>query len=141
MWVMLRHVNTSVNDAIWPQSDQSHYKRLEYWMIPTDGYGDCEDYALTKKRDLMAAGLPESALRLAIVDAGRNGRHMVLTVAAVKGDYVLDNLRGDIVTWNKTGYVWLERQNPTYPLGWLQLSPLGTGQRGPTSWTCARAPG
>jgi predicted transglutaminase-like cysteine proteinase len=140
IWTTLRNVNTAVNDAIWPESDERHYKRAEYWTIPTEGYGDCEDYALTKKRDLMAAGLPESALRLAIVDAGPNGRHMVLTVAADNGDYVLDNLRRDIVTWNKTGYIWLVRQNPNQPLGWLQLSPPGPRSGGPTSGTCARAP-
>jgi predicted transglutaminase-like cysteine proteinase len=140
---MLENVNHLVNGAIWPESDQKHYDRQEYWTIPTDGYGDCEDYALTKKKDLMAAGLPESALRLAIVYTRANVRHLVLTVAADTGDYVLDNLRNDVVTWNKAGYFWLERQNPTEPLGWLSLTPPELGHavkdNGPTSKSiCAR---
>ena len=50
--------------------DQRHYGRAEYWNIPTDGYGDCEDYALTKRRDLIAAGFPAQALRIAVVLTG-----------------------------------------------------------------------
>ena len=127
VWKLLGAVNHHVNDSIWPESDEKHYGRAEYWTIPTDGYGDCEDYALTKKRDLMTAGLPESALRLAIAYTPSEARHAVLTVATDHGDYVLDNLRNDIVTWNKTGYAWVERQNPVQPLGWLTINPNASG--------------
>src|SRR5258708_6494345 len=46
-WSELAAINTRVNDAIWPEDDERRYNRAEFWTIPTDGYGDCEDYALT----------------------------------------------------------------------------------------------
>lgn len=122
-WHKLAEVNASVNDSIWPEDDSVHYGRAEYWTIPTDGYGDCDDYALTKRAQLLAAGLPAAALRIAVADTPYNGRHAVLTVATDKGDFVLDNLRRDIVAWNATGYTWVERQSAADPLAWVMLSP------------------
>ena len=120
-WQTLTEINHSVNESIWPQDDVIHYGRGDYWTIPTDGYGDCDDYALTKRKELLAAGFPAPALRLAVADTPRSGRHAVLTVATDKGDFVLDNLRADVVAWNTTGYTWVERQNPAEPLGWVQF--------------------
>jgi predicted transglutaminase-like cysteine proteinase len=125
-WMVLQNVNTTVNAAIWPEDDDRHYGRAEYWTIPTDGYGDCEDYALTKRRSLMAQGLPEPALRLAIVVTPRFGRHTVLTIVTDRGDFVLDNLTDDIKPWNNTDYVWLEWQNPKQAFGWTALNTSAT---------------
>jgi predicted transglutaminase-like cysteine proteinase len=125
-WTVLQAVNASVNAKIWPEDDGPHYGRAEYWTIPTDGYGDCEDYALTKRRDLVARGLPEPALRLAIVVTPRTGRHTVLTVATDRGDFVLDNINEGILPWNKTDYVWLERQNPKVAFGWTAINASST---------------
>jgi predicted transglutaminase-like cysteine proteinase len=91
------------------------------WTIPTDGYGGCEDYALTKRKDLIADGFPEPTLRIAVVVTPREARHAVLTVATDKGDFVLDNLRDDVVAWNATGHTWIERQDPSRPLAWVSL--------------------
>jgi predicted transglutaminase-like cysteine proteinase len=120
-WRTIAKVNANINEAIWPEDDQTHYGRAEYWNIPTDGYGDCEDYALTKRKALIGEGFPQQALRIAVVDTPRNGRHAVLTVATDKGDFVLDNLRDEIVAWNATGYTWIERQDPKRPMGWVSL--------------------
>lgn len=123
-WQLLNKVNNAVNNAIWPEDDQKHYGRAEYWTIPTDGYGDCDDYAVTKRKDLLAAGIPEPALRLAVVITPTNDRHAVLTVATDKGDFVLDNLTGDIQPWNRTGYTWIERQAAADPMKWVSLLPV-----------------
>jgi predicted transglutaminase-like cysteine proteinase len=120
-WRALNRINRSVNDSIWPQDDIVHYGRAEYWTIPNDGYGDCDDYAVTKRKALIDAGFPASALRLAVVETPRTARHAVLTVATDKGDYVLDSLRNDIVSWNATGFVWIERQDARRPLVWGAL--------------------
>jgi len=120
-WQTLKQVNSSVNASIWSEDDQAHYGRAEYWTIPTDGYGDCEDYALVKRKDLIAAGLPASALRIAIVVTPREARHAVLTVGTDRGDYVLDNLSNEIVAWNATGYTWIERQDSRRPMAWVSL--------------------
>lgn len=120
-WKDLTRINRQVNDSIWPEDDEKHYGRSEFWTIPTDGLGDCDDYAVTKRKDLIDAGFPISALRLAVVYSPQSGRHAVLTVKTDKGDLVLDNLRNDIVSWNTTGFLWIERQAATDPLKWASL--------------------
>lgn len=124
-WLTLQEVNGAVNRAIKPMDDQHHYGRPEYWNIPTDGYGDCEDYALTKRRDLLTAGFPAPALRIAVVITQQNERHAVLTVATDRGDYVLDNLTNAIRNWDDTNYQWIERQDPSKAWGWVSLGPPG----------------
>ncbi len=120
-WLVMNQANIYVNTVVRPQDDLSHYGRPEYWAIPADGRGDCDDYALAKKQRLLAAGLPERALRVAVVNNWRGDRHAVLTVATDKGDYVLDNMRGDILPWARTDYTYLGRQDPNRPWGWVSL--------------------
>jgi predicted transglutaminase-like cysteine proteinase len=134
LWGQLRTVNGQVNDSIWPEDDVRHYGRNEFWTIPTDGYGDCEDYALSKRKALLAMGLPEGALRVAVVYSAAVGRHAVLTVATDKGDYVLDNMTSDVRPWTETSYVWIERQDSTKPSGWTSLN------RSPTLLAAAGQP-
>ncbi|HXJ03157.1 MAG TPA: transglutaminase-like cysteine peptidase [Micropepsaceae bacterium] len=121
VWNTLEAVNTAFNKAIAPEDDRDHYGTTEYWTIPTDGYGDCEDYVVAKRQALIKAGLPAPALRIAVVFAPHFVRHAVLTVATDKGNYVLDNLRSGIVTWDKTGYAFIERQDPASSSGWVSL--------------------
>jgi predicted transglutaminase-like cysteine proteinase len=120
-WHTLTDINRETNDDIWPEDDLKHYGRAEYWTIPTDGLGDCDDYAVTKRKNLLSAGFPENALRLAVVYSERSGRHAVLTVATDKGDFVLDNRASDVLPWNATNYTWIERQDASNPLQWVSL--------------------
>jgi predicted transglutaminase-like cysteine proteinase len=121
LWAMLRSVNDVVNAAITPKSDREHYGRAEYWALATDGFGDCEDYALTKRKSLIEQGVPSRSLRIAIVRTRRGERHAVLTVATDKGDYVMDNLRLAILPWRDAGYVWLSRQGSRGGWDWVAL--------------------
>lgn len=121
-WSKLKVINTKVNAAIWPEDDQRHFDRAEYWTISTDGYGNCHDYAVTKRKMLADAGIPLRALRVAVVVTPRNNRHAVLTVATDQGDYVLDNLTDDIVPWSTTGYQWISRQDSRNDWGWVALN-------------------
>lgn len=127
VWRSLQRINRQVNNDIWPQDDERHYGRAEYWTIPTDGYGDCDDYAVTKRKTLIDAGFPAPALRLAVVYSPTAGRHAVLTIATDRGDLVLDNLRNDIVSWNATGFLWIERQDASNPFKWVALQPVNHG--------------
>jgi predicted transglutaminase-like cysteine proteinase len=124
-------VNHAVNTAVTPEDDKTHYGVDDYWTIPTDGRGDCEDYALTKRRDLLAAGLPASVLRLAVVYSIKTALHAVLTVATDKGDLVLDNASNAIVVWNATDYTWIMVQDNANPLVWDSLRPV-SAHRGNT---------
>ncbi|MDE2463225.1 MAG: transglutaminase-like cysteine peptidase, partial [Alphaproteobacteria bacterium] len=47
--------------------------------------------------------------------------HAVLVVSTADGDYVLDNLRRDILPWNKTGYVYLSRMWAQSPTNWVKV--------------------
>ena len=121
----LRHtleaVNLAFNEAIVAEDDITHYGKEEYWNIPTDGYGDCEDYVLAKRQVLIHLGLPEPALRIAVVLTSNFVRHAVLTVVTDEGSFVLDNLHDEVIAWDKTEYLFLERQDPGSVTGWVSL--------------------
>jgi predicted transglutaminase-like cysteine proteinase len=121
VWRDLEEVNAAFNQEIVAQDDRTHYGAEEFWSIPTDGHGDCEDYVVAKRQALVRMGLPQPALRIAVVFAPNFVRHAVLTVVTDKGNLVLDNMRKEIVTWDKTGYVFIERQDPGSATGWVSL--------------------
>jgi predicted transglutaminase-like cysteine proteinase len=123
-WATLRQTNIAFNAAIRPEEDAAHYGRVDYWTIPTDGYGDCVDYALAKRKALIAANLPPRALRIAVALSRQGEAHAVLTVATDHGDYVLDNLTDAVLPWSETKLVWIARQTP----GQVQWAALGKGE-------------
>ena len=118
---MLSAVNSALNEAIVAEDDATHYGKEEYWTIPTDGYGDCEDYVLAKRQVLIHLGLPEPALRIAVVLTPSLVRHAVLTLVTDEGSFVLDNLHDEIVPWDRTDYIFIERQDPASASGWVSL--------------------
>ncbi|MDE2463303.1 MAG: transglutaminase-like cysteine peptidase [Alphaproteobacteria bacterium] len=123
-WPQIVSINQQVNRAIAPESALKHYGRAQYWNIPTDGLGDCVDYALTKRRDLARAGIPLSDLNIAIVKLPDGELHAVLAVHTSDGDYVLDNLRTAIVLWKYTGYTFLSRMSAESPSYWVTVNLL-----------------
>lgn len=112
VWSALEQVNAAYNAAIRPEEDAIHYGRVDYWTIPADGYGDCEDYALAKRKALIAANLSPRALRIAVARSKQGEAHAVLTVATDRGDYVLDNLTNTVLPWNETNLSWIAREAP-----------------------------
>ena len=118
---MLDKVNAVVNAAIQPEEDKAHYGVADYWAVPVDGAGDCEDYVLAKRRMLVLLGLPEPALRITVVMDRGVVRHAVLTVVTDQGDLVLDSLKDEIVTADKADYAWVERQDRASSTGWVAL--------------------
>ena len=95
----LERINSRVNRAITPRSDGA----VDVWSA-TATSGDCEDYALAKRRALIRAGLPPSALRIAYVTTSAGEGHAVLVVKTNRGDFVLDNLKRSVKTLTETGY-------------------------------------
>jgi predicted transglutaminase-like cysteine proteinase len=98
--VTLRKVNSRVNGAIRPRADRAG---ADVWTASTPTAGDCEDYALAKRRALISAGLPASSLRLAYVKTRRGDDHAVLIVKTSKGSLVLDNLTSKILPLSQSG--------------------------------------
>lgn len=113
---LLNQINQSVNRAVKKASDLDIYGQPEYWTLPRliDGklYGDCEDYALEKRRQLIAAGVPEGALSLAVAVTNRGEGHAVLMITLKSGDWVLDNLTPWATPWEDLNYRWVQRQVP-----------------------------
>jgi predicted transglutaminase-like cysteine proteinase len=124
-WNDLVRVNTLVNETIKPLSDLEHWGVVERWSYPDDGYGDCEDYVLLKRRMLIQSGWPREALLVTIVRDKKDEGHAVLTVTADKGDYVLDNQNEHILLWWKTGYRFVKLQSRSDPNVWVWVSNPG----------------
>ena len=122
VWQTLRNVNEAVNRDIQPVSDLEHWGVAESWDIPTDGKGDCEDYALLKRKMLIALKLSPSALLMTIVYNRRHEGHAILTVVTDRGDFILDNQTDTIMGWEQTGYRFIERQSVRNPNIWVRLS-------------------
>jgi predicted transglutaminase-like cysteine proteinase len=121
MWAELGHVNRFVNDIVKPLSDIVHWGTLERWSYPTDGYGDCEDYVLLKRKILINAGWPQESLLITVVHDKSGEGHAVLTVTTDKGDFVLDNENSSILPWRDTGYRYIKRQSQTDPNQWVSI--------------------
>jgi predicted transglutaminase-like cysteine proteinase len=120
-WKDLTRINRWVNDTIKPITDLEHWGVVERWNYPDDGYGDCEDYVLLKRRMLMQAGWPRQALLITVVRDKRRDGHAVLTVKTDKGELILDNQNEDILPWSETGYRFVKRQSQSDPNVWLAL--------------------
>jgi predicted transglutaminase-like cysteine proteinase len=120
-WTDLVRLNKSVNDNIKPMTDMDHWGVVEQWNYPDDGYGDCEDYVLLKRKLLMKAGWPRSALLITVVRDKKNEGHAVLTVKTDKGEFILDNQNEEIVPWSESGYRFVKRQSQANPNAWVSL--------------------
>lgn len=120
-WRELVQINAMVNEQIKPMTDQDHYGTLEKWTYPDDGYGDCEDYVLLKRRMLMAAGWPRHALLITVVRDQKGDGHAVLTVKTDKGELILDNQNPEILPWWETSYRYVKRQSQGHPNVWVSL--------------------
>ena len=121
LWRDLVRINQVVNANIRPMTDLEHYGVVEKWAYPDDGYGDCEDYVLLKRRMLMEAGWPREALLITVVRETSGDGHAVLTVRTDRGDFVLDNQNEAIVLWSESGYRFVKRQSQSDPNVWVSL--------------------
>lgn len=113
----LRRVNLSVNRAIRAAGDGTG---RDLWQADVAS-GDCEDFALTKRRKLIALGWSPRALRLAVVRTGAGEGHAVLVVKTSRGDLVLDNRTGAIKPWRQTDLSWVKIQSGDNPRLWHAL--------------------
>ena len=120
VWRAIVAVNVGVNAAITPMNDFDLYGADEVWAYP-NGVGDCEDYVLEKRRQLMRRGLALSNLLITVVRKPDGEGHAVLTVRTTAGDFVLDNLTDEVRQWQLTGYRFLKRQAADYTGHWVSI--------------------
>jgi predicted transglutaminase-like cysteine proteinase len=121
-WKDLVRVNRWVNETISPKTDQEHWGVIEKWSYPTDGYGDCEDYVLLKRKTLIDAGWPREALLVTVVRDKKGDGHAVLMVKTTWGEFVLDNMNLDVLPWHETGYRFVKRQSQADQNVWVSIS-------------------
>jgi len=120
-WKELVRVNKYVNEHVRPMTDIDHWGVVERWSYPDDGYGDCEDYVLLKRRMLLQAGFPRQALLITVVRDTKGEGHAVLTVKTDRGEFVLDNQEERIMAWTETNYRFVKRQSQIDPNVWVAL--------------------
>jgi len=65
-WKTLVRINSVVNTMIAPRTDYEMWGQEEIWSYPVK-YGDCEDYALQKRHELIAAGFNPGNLLMTVV--------------------------------------------------------------------------
>jgi predicted transglutaminase-like cysteine proteinase len=117
---LLKRVNHSVNMSIIP-THKSYGRNLEDgWTIAPER-GDCNDYAVTKRHELIENGLSSRALRLSVVRTASGIGHLVLVVVTTKGDIVMDDLTEGIRSWQSTHYHWLKIQSATDSKFWYEI--------------------
>jgi predicted transglutaminase-like cysteine proteinase len=119
-WQQLVSINEGVNASVLPITDQELYEVTEFWTYP-QGQGDCEDYALEKRRQLIARGWDSSALLMTVVRQQNGEGHAVLMVRTDRGDLVLDNQVGQVLLWKDTTYQFIKRQSQTDSRKWVGI--------------------
>lgn len=119
-WQQLVSVNAFYNQNVVPVTDQDLYRVAEFWTYP-NGYGDCEDFALAKRRDLINSGWHPSTLMIAVVKETNGNGHAVLLARTDRGDLVLDNQDGSIRLWSDTPYKFIKRQSQANAGQWVDM--------------------
>jgi predicted transglutaminase-like cysteine proteinase len=118
-WDDLTEVNKSVNGSITPEPNTEGLA-AEKWLINPMS-GDCNDYAVTKRAELLARGWPTRALLLSEVVTSWGEHHLILVVRTSAGDLLLDNLTPQIRPWSRASYRWVRMQTPKNPNFWATL--------------------
>jgi len=103
-----------------PRTDQEMWGQEELWSYP-DRQGDCEDYVLEKRRQLIRLGVPAGNLLITVVRQRNGDGHAVLTMRTSLGDFVLDNLEPKILAWTDTDYQFLKRQSERNSGVWVAV--------------------
>jgi predicted transglutaminase-like cysteine proteinase len=119
-WRMIFAVNRAVNTRIQPKTDLDIYGKDEVWSYPIR-FGDCEDYVLLKRRALMDKGIQLANLLITVVRKPDGEGHAVLTVRTDRGDFILDNLNEDVLSWESTEYRYLKRQSSQHSGRWVTI--------------------
>jgi predicted transglutaminase-like cysteine proteinase len=116
MMGLLQSVNDNVNRAINPSSEDYNGG----WTIAPN-IGDCNDYAVTKRHELLMRGLPPGVLRLSVTKTPTGIGHLLLVVTTTRGNMVMDNLTNEIRPWEFTGYRLLKIQSAADPQLWVTI--------------------
>jgi len=121
LWSQIEMINHAVNASVREADDREVFGVIERWDYPNLGAGDCEDFALQKRKELMEAGIPRQALLMTVVTDENGAGHAVLTLRSNRGDFVLDNRTDKILGWQATNYVFVKMQSEQHPNEWQKI--------------------
>jgi predicted transglutaminase-like cysteine proteinase len=115
--------NAEINRRITAKSDHELYGVEERWTYPSDtNEGDCEDYALLKRKILHErTGIDLGNLLLTVVRKRDGEGHAILTLRTQRGEFILDNLDRRVVAWRDAPYRFLKRQSVADPGRWNRV--------------------
>jgi predicted transglutaminase-like cysteine proteinase len=119
-WTELVNVNSAANSSIRPEPSKEGIADHEWLLGPA--FGNCNDYAVTKRHQLTARGWPARAVLLSEVVTFSGQHHVVVVVRTNIGDVVLDNLTDVIMPWFQKPFQWVRIQTPRNPNYWASIS-------------------
>ena len=120
-WDELNSVNHQVNRDIVPEVTPGN-GLTEEWLISPPA-GDCKDYAITKRHELLERGWPPRVLLLSEVVVPSGEHHLILVVRTKEADLVLDNLNANVrpVVNMYRQYRWIRIETPQNPMFWARV--------------------
>ena len=119
-WAELATVNREVNARIRPERNERGYAGDKWLIGPLRG--DCNDYAVTKRHELMERGWSARNLLLSEVVTSGGEHHLILVVRTSGGDFVLDNLTQQVRPWSRVPYHWVRIQRPDGSQLWSSVA-------------------
>ena len=125
-WTELVEVNQDVNRAIQPAANLGGVTAEEWLVAPHRG--DCNDYAVTKRHELLARGWPSHSLLLAEVVVASGEHHLVLVARTNEDDFILDNLTDDVRSVSLIEYKWVRAQRVENPRFWAAVNMTRAGR-------------
>lgn len=137
----LRNVNAYFNRTIRPVPDPPGQ---DSWNVDVTE-GDCDDYAVTKRKRLAELGWPAASLRIAVTRTASGEGHAVLVVRTSDGDLVLDNRSNTIRNWRQTDLQWIKIHSGSKPRLWFNLdrrgsAPVEVGSNAANAYPAVKAP-
>ncbi len=111
--LVIEQLNINVNQEIVFVHDWELNGLDDVCDYPYQCTGDCEDFALEKRRRLVEAGFPSASLTMAIAyHTDQLFPHAVLLIESDQGTWVLDNVDDPIRCWDAVPYTFTSRERP-----------------------------
>ncbi len=119
LWKFIADIDMKFNKQISAMSDAQQWGKAEVWSYAESNAGDCEDYALEKRRALLGQIHPANLLLTVVTKPDGEG-HAVLTVRTDKGDFFLDNLKAPMSV-DQSDYKVLKTVDPKNEGSWVRV--------------------
>ncbi len=118
----LADVNNTVNGELTAMDDIDQYGIPELWTLPRSGKGDCEDYAMLKRKRLVARGMQDSSFSMLVLGHSKTDPqyHAVLAAWTTQGVIILDMHRPPYAL-NERERPIVKIQDPGLPYDWYTV--------------------